>query len=74
LATELCSGSWSPEPAKCYSGVSLIDEEISRGIAIELCAGSLDAKKTLECYSKSGTRNLNRGLATTLCSAKKNKN
>ncbi|WP_146174280.1 hypothetical protein [Pseudomonas sp. GV071] len=74
LATELCSGSWSPEPVNCYQGASKIDEEILRGIAVELCAGSTNAGNTLECYAKSGGRDLNRGLATTLCSAKKGKN
>ena len=74
LATELCSGTWSSEPVKCYQGISLIDIEILRGIAIELCAGSVNAEKTLECYAKGGTRQLNRGLATTLCGANKTKN
>jgi hypothetical protein len=74
LATELCSAAWSSEPAKCYLGISKIDKEIPRGIAIELCAGSVNAEKTLECYAKGGERQLNRGLATTLCGANKIKN
>ena len=74
LATELCSAAWSPEPAKCYQGASEIDEEIPRFIAIELCAGSENAEKTLACYAKSGSRQLNRGLAATLCGANKIKN
>ncbi|GEK16132.1 hypothetical protein [Aliivibrio fischeri] len=67
LATELCSGTWNKEPVNCYLGASLIDQEIPRGLAIKLCTGTVDAKKTLECYAKSGSKNLNRGLATTLC-------
>ena|SRR5690554_4490956 len=74
LATELCSGAWSPEPVKCYAGISLLDKEIPRRIAIDLCAGSVNAERTLECYTKSGTYELNRGLATTLCGANKTKN
>src|SRR5262245_5371458 len=71
LATELCSGAWSPEPVKCYILVPDVDKGISRGIAIELCAGSTNAKNTLSCYKKAGDRHLIRGLATTLCGAKK---
>ena len=75
LATELCSGAWTPEPAKCYELISTTDEGIVRGIAVELCAGSVDSQKTVACYVKAGTeRKLNRGLSTTLCSARKSKN
>ena len=74
LATELCSATWSPEPVKCYLAIPLIDQEIPRGLAIELCSGSVNSEKTLECYSKGGTRQLNRGLAITLCGANKSKN
>jgi hypothetical protein len=71
LATRLCSGAWSPEPAKCYQNASLVDSTIPRFIAVDLCAGSVSSEKTLECYSKSSTRKLNRSLATSLCGAKK---
>jgi hypothetical protein len=72
LATKLCSGTWTPEPAKCYQKASKIDKEIPRFIAIDLCAGTVSAEKTLDCYQKAGTRRqLNRGLATTLCGVKK---
>ncbi|AAZ28825.1 hypothetical protein [Colwellia psychrerythraea] len=74
LATELCSAAWSPEPAKCYAGASKIDDEIPRGTAVELCAGSVNAKNTLACYGNSGSWELNRGLATTLCGVNKIKN
>lgn len=67
LATELCSGAWSSEPATCYLGASLMDEEITRYLAIKLCSGSLNAEKTLKCYAKSSEAELNRGLATSLC-------
>lgn len=51
---------------------SKVDDGIARFIAVDLCAGSVDAAKTIDCYVKAGTqRKLNRGLATTLCGAKK---
>ena len=72
LATKLCSAAWTPEPVKCYSLVSKEDSSIPRFIAIDLCAGTVNSKKTIECYVKAGTtRQLNRGLATTLCGARK---
>lgn len=72
LATRLCSGAWSPEPVKCYQNVSQLDNSIPRGIAIDLCAGTVDAERTLDCYYKAGAkRQLNRGLSTSLCGAKK---
>jgi len=71
LATKLCSGAWSPEPVKCYI-LADVDNEIPRGIAIDLCAGSTNAKNTISCYRKAmGDRRLIRALATTLCGAKK---
>jgi hypothetical protein len=71
-ATKLCSGAWSPEPVKCYTLVPDVDNEIPRFIAIDLCAGSTNAKNTVSCYRKAmGDRGLNRGQATTLCGAKK---
>lgn len=71
LATRLCSGAWTPEPVKCYQDISKIDGDIPRGIAIDLCAGTVSSEKTLECYSKAATNQMSRGLATTLCGAKK---
>lgn len=72
LATKLCSAAWTSEPVKCYVLVSKVDDTIPRFIAIDLCAGTTDAEKTVECYVKAGTkRNLNRGLSTTLCGARK---
>ena len=72
LATRLCSGTWTPEPVKCYQNVSKIDDGMPRGIAIDLCAGTVNSEKTLDCYYQAGARrHLNRGLATTLCAAKK---
>jgi len=56
LATELCSGAWTPEPAKCYGLASKVDEGIIRGIAVELCAGSVNSEKTIACYVKAGTK------------------
>jgi len=71
LATRLCSGAWSPEPAKCYQNASSVDSTIPRFVGVDLCAGSVSAEKTLECYSNASSRKLNRGLATSLCGAKK---
>lgn len=72
LAARLCSGAWTPEPVKCYKNVSEIDNDIPRFIAIDLCAGAVSSEKTLDCYYQAGAkRRLNRGLATTLCGAKK---
>ncbi|MFK5948974.1 MAG: hypothetical protein QM500_09435 [Methylococcales bacterium] len=70
LATRLCSGAWTQEPVKCYIGTSIVDKGMVRGIAIELCAGSVSAENTLKCYAKSGDRKLSRGLATQLCGVK----
>ncbi len=72
LATRLCSAAWTPEPARCYPMASALDDGIPRFVAVDLCAGTVDAAKTIECYIRAGTqRKLNRGLATTLCGAKK---
>jgi hypothetical protein len=72
LATRLCSGTWTSEPVKCYQDASKIDDGIPRSIAIDLCAGTVSSKKTLDCYHQAGARrNLNRGLATTLCGVRK---
>ena len=71
LATRLCSAAWTPEPVKCYVIVSKADEGIPRGIAIDLCAGAVDSEKTVDCYLKAARRKMIRGLATTLCGAKK---
>jgi hypothetical protein len=72
LAARLCSGSWTREPLRCYALVLTVDKEIPRFIAIDLCAGALDGEKTVDCYAKAGARlKMNRGLATTLCGAKK---
>lgn len=70
LATRLCSGAWTAEPVKCYQNLSKVDDGISRGIAIDLCAGAENSEKTVACYAKAASR-MNRGLATTLCGAKK---
>lgn len=70
LAARLCAASWSPAPVECYRDVSLVDKDINRGTAVDLCAGSINAEKTIACYSEAGQR-FNRGIATTLCGAKK---
>lgn len=70
MASRICSGSWSPEPVACYTKVIQLDKGINRGIAIDLCAGSVKADDTVSCYLGAGQR-FNRGIATTLCGAKK---
>lgn len=71
LAVRLCAGAWTPEPVVCYDAISRADGGMPRGLAIDLCAGTVSAEKTLECYAKAGERRLSRGLATTLCAARK---
>jgi hypothetical protein len=60
-----------PEPIKCYSFLGDItgDKEMPVGLAVKLCAGTKNAKTTLDCYKMafSGLE-LNRGLAIELCS------
>ena len=70
LAARLCAATWTPEPVICYKSVGLVDEKINRGTAIDLCAGTVNAEKTVACYAEAGQR-FNRGIATTLCGAKK---
>ena len=60
-----------PEPIKCYSFLGDItgDEKMSVGLAVQLCAGTKDAKATLVCYKMGFEKlELNRGLAIALCS------
>ncbi len=60
-----------PEPIKCYGYLGDItgDKEMTVGLAVQLCAGTKNAKATLTCYKIAFTKlELNRGLATELCS------
>lgn len=66
---KLCAGSSSQEPAKCTANISKVDSEIIRGIAVDVCSQTTNANKTISCYAKAAST-LNRGLATTLCSAR----
>lgn len=59
-----------PEPIKCYSFLGDItgDKEMPVGLAIQLCAGTKNAKATLVCYKMAfEALKLNRGLAIELC-------
>lgn len=59
-----------PEPIKCYSFLGEItgDKEMPVGLAVQLCAGTNNAKATLACYKIAfETLGLNRGLAIELC-------
>ena len=59
-----------PEPIKCYSFLGDItgDEKMPVGLAVQLCAGTKNAKATLVCYKMAfGGLELNRGLAIELC-------
>jgi hypothetical protein len=69
MSQRLCAGSNSTEPAKCTARISRVDNEISKGIAVEVCAGSTNAEKTIACYGKAAST-FNRGMAITLCGAK----
>jgi hypothetical protein len=59
------------EPIKCYSESGRLG--LTVGLAIKLCSGTADAKKTIECYAKAsahpddGGLGLPVGLAVTLC-------
>ena len=61
------------EPVKCYRMVGLVDSGMNVGLAVELCGGSVDGAKTLQCFeeafknSDDGGLGLNRGLAVDLC-------
>jgi hypothetical protein len=60
-----------PEPIKCYSFLGEItgDEAMPVGLAVQLCAGTRNAKATLVCYKMAfEALKLNRGLAIELCS------
>jgi hypothetical protein len=70
MSVRLCSGLGSAEPAKCYAKIPSVDAEITRGIAVDVCGGSLNADKTIGCYAKAA-RLFNRGMAVTLCGAKR---
>ena len=60
-----------PEPIKCYVLLGDVtgDKEMTVGLAVQLCAGTKDAKATLLCYKAAFTAlGLSRGLAVELCS------
>ena len=60
-----------PEPIKCYSFLGDVtgDTEMPVGLAVQLCAGTKNAKATLLCYKAAfEALKLNRGLAIELCS------
>ncbi len=59
-----------PEPIKCYISLGDItgDEQMPVGLAVQLCAGTKNAKATLVCYKMAFEKlELNRGLAVELC-------
>jgi hypothetical protein len=61
------------EPLRCYRMVGLVDSGMMVGLAVELCAGSVDAAKTVQCFEEAfkssgdGGLGLSRGLAVDLC-------
>lgn len=61
------------EPVKCYRLVGLADSGMMVGLAVELCGGSVDSAKTVQCFadafksSEDGGLGLSRGLAVDLC-------
>ena len=59
-----------PEPIKCYGFFGDItgDKEMPVGLAVQLCAGTKNAKATLVCYKMAfEALKLNRGIAIELC-------
>jgi len=60
-----------PEPIKCYALLGDItgDKDMTVGLAVQLCAGTKDAKATLLCYKAAfNALGLTRGLSVELCS------
>jgi hypothetical protein len=60
-----------PEPINCYALLGDItgDKTMTVGLAVQLCAGTKNAKTTLLCYKMAFQGlELNRGLAVELCS------
>jgi hypothetical protein len=61
------------EPVKCYRLLGTVDSGMSVGLAVELCAATLSAIRTIECFGQAfahagdGGLGLNRGLAVDLC-------
>lgn len=68
LVTRLCSAANTLEPVKCFAGIPQIDKTVTIGISVDLCVGTTNAKKTLDCYDKAAEMDLNRGQAVRLCS------
>jgi hypothetical protein len=63
-----------PEPIKCYGFLGDItgDKEMPVGLAVQLCAGTKNARTTLVCYKMAlEALELNRGLAIELCGEKR---
>jgi hypothetical protein len=59
-----------PEPIKCYTFLGEItgDEKMPVGLAVQLCAGTKNARETLLCYKMAFEAiKLNRGLSIELC-------
>ncbi len=75
IAVEPKSPTPTSEPTSCYRMVGGVDSEMTVGLAVELCAGTTNAKATITCYAlafvnkESGGLGLNRGLAVSLCRA-----
>lgn len=61
------------EPVRCYRLAGLADSGMVVGIAVELCGGSVDGAKTVQCYEEAFRSSdddglgLPRGLAVDLC-------
>jgi hypothetical protein len=61
------------EPVKCMRLIGIIDDEMPLGLAVEVCAATPKATKTIDCYAEAfwskdmGGLGLPRGLAIDLC-------
>jgi hypothetical protein len=73
LAAKLQELLGASEPVRCYRMVGFIDTQMTVGLAVELCSGSVDAAKTVQCFDEAfksgddGGLGLSRGLAVDLC-------
>ena len=62
-----------PEPIRCYVMAAAVPGGMTVGLGVELCSGTTDADKTVQCFLKAwahpheGGLGLPRGLAVTLC-------
>ena len=67
LVTRLCKNASNSEPAKCFRDISAVDDSITIGISVDVCSGTTNASKTVDCYGKAWNAGISRGQAKNLC-------